>query len=990
MPSYPKTVRHFSALALSALLASASGAVALSSTAEAATCLSSGTDATIQAALAGAGAQAVLCPGAVFALSNTVRFTAANQAILTQGLPTDNTRAILRIASSSLTGAVNGGGQSGVTVENVEVDGNIGTYGALGGDALLEMGNQGSNQTVQDSFLHDTRSWSTLHMMEGSVTNDVPQCQNARVLNNLVMSAGTNVPNGSWADGISLACGTSLVQGNTVIDATDGSIVIFGAPGSTVQNNTIIAQSRVMLGGINLVDYNPVHGNYSGTKVLNNTIDARGALIKVGVASGPGTWFCEPDSTVNHGATIQSNTLQGAHMGYGYAVRGVSQWTITGNNDNSTHAGVAGSMCGGGTQHPQAPAGFQYYAPATSATLQSQFQAVTGDFWGLLNITENVGSAPLVYAARNSLTYAPVAVGSASTAQAETITNTGPATATISGVSVNGDYSQTNNCSTLATGQSCVVYVTFRPTASGTRTGTLSVASNAGNGTATVSLTGTGGTSGTGSATLTASPSSLSFASTAVGSASTAQSVTVSNTGSAAASVSSVTVSGDYSQTNTCGTSIAAGASCAVTVTFRPSASGTRTGTLTVASNATNPSLTVALSGTGAASGTTNLAAGKPATASSVTQTYVAANVTDADASTYWESASNAFPQWVQVDLGSSQALGKLVLKLPPATSWAARTQTLAVAASTDGSTFATVVPSASYTFDPATGNTVTIPVANAPTGRYVRVTVTANSGWPAAQLSDLEVFGATSSSGGSATLTASPTSLTFASTAVGASSAAQSVTVSNTGTAAATVSSVAVTGDFAQTNSCGTSIAAGASCTVSVTFRPTAAGTRTGTVTVTSNATNPSLAVSLSGTATSSTSNLAAGKATSESSHNQTYASSAVTDGNQSTYWESANNAFPQWVQVDLGSAQTVGRVVLKLPASWGARSQTLAVSGSTDGGTFGTLKASASYTFDPASGNTVTVTFTGTSARYVRITVTANTGWPAGQLSELEVYNS
>jgi hypothetical protein len=48
------------------------------------------------------------------------------------------------------------------------------------------------------------------------------------------------------------------------------------------------------------------------------------------------------------------------------------------------------------------------------------------------------------------------------------------------------------------------------------------------------------------------------------------------------------------------------------------------------------------------------------------------------------------------------------------------------------------------------------------------------------------------------------------------------------------------------------------------------------------------------------------------------------------------------------------------------------------------------ASYRFDPAGGNTVTITFAATSRRYVRVTVTANTGWPAGQLSSVEVYAS
>ena len=211
----------------------------------------------------------------------------------------------------------------------------------------------------------------------------------------------------------------------------------------------------------------------------------------------------------------------------------------------------------------------------------------------------------------------------------------------------------------------------------------------------------------------------------------------------------------------------------------------------------------------------------------------------------------------------------------------------------------------------------------------------------------------------GSASLTASPTSLTYAGQNVGSTSAAQTVTVHNGGTASASVSSVAVTGDFAQTNTCGTSIAAGASCTVSVTFTPTASGTRTGTLTVTSNATNSPTTVTLTGTGNAGAVNLAAGKATSESSHTDVYPSSNVTDGNQSTYWESANNAFPQWVQVDLGSAQSADRIVLQLPATWGARTQTLTVSGSTDGTTFTTVVGSATYTFDPTTNNTVTITF-------------------------------
>ncbi len=136
---------------------------------------------------------------------------------------------------------------------------------------------------------------------------------------------------------------------------------------------------------------------------------------------------------------------------------------------------------------------------------------------------------------------------------------------------------------------------------------------------------------------------------------------------------------------------------------------------------------------------------------------------------------------------------------------------------------------------------------------------------------------------------------------------------------------------------------------------------------------------------------NLAQGRPTQESGHADVYDSSKVVDGNAGSYWESVNNAFPQWVQVDLGSSQSVNQVVLKLPtAGWGSRTQTLSVRGSTNGSSFTDLVGSQTYTFDPASGSTVTINVSPTSTRYVRITITANSGWPAGQLSELEVYGS
>jgi hypothetical protein len=579
--------------------------------------------------------------------------------------------------------------------------------------------------------------------------------------------------------------------------------------------------------------------------------------------------------------------------------------------------------------------------------------------------------------------FGSVATGSSSAPQAVTVTNSGTNAAPVGSITTSGDFSQSNNCgSSIAAGASCTVNVTFSPTATGSRTGTVTITTS---GIANaVPLSGTGVAPGP---ILNPNPSSLSFARTLVGNTTAAQAVTVTNTGTTSASVSGVSASGDFRQTNNCGT-LTVGASCTINVTFTPTVGGTRTGTVSITSNANNSPTTISLSGNGIDSNT-NVALHAPASASSQTNDSLSpANATDGDANTYWESANNAFPQWLQVDLGSTLSVGKVVLKLPPSGSWGTRTQTLSVQTSTDGNTFGTVVGSANYTFTSPT-NVVTIPVP-ATNARFVRVNITANTGWPAGQVSEFEVYPSGGTPPNSATLSTNPSSLTFGAQALNTTSAAQGVTVTNTGNAAATVSGVSVSGDYQQNNNCGSTLGAGASCTVNVSFRPTASGTRAGTLTITSNATNNPTTVALTGTGAGAVStNLAAGKPTAESSHTDVFPSGNSTDGNQSTYWESANNAFPQWVQVDLGSSQSASRIVLQLPSTWGARTETLSVLGSTNGTTFGTIVGSAGYTFNPGSNNTVTITFTATSQRFFRLNFTANTGWPAGQVSEFQVWN-
>jgi hypothetical protein len=136
-----------------------------------------------------------------------------------------------------------------------------------------------------------------------------------------------------------------------------------------------------------------------------------------------------------------------------------------------------------------------------------------------------------------------------------------------------------------------------------------------------------------------------------------------------------------------------------------------------------------------------NLAKGRPATATGSQDVYTPGKAVDGDANSYWESANRAFPQSLTVDLGSAQAVRRLVLKLPPQAAWQARTQTLSVLGSTDGSAWSTVVAAKDYRFDPATGNAVTVALPAGTGLRHLRLQVTANTGWPAAQFSEVEAY---------------------------------------------------------------------------------------------------------------------------------------------------------------------------------------------------------------------------------------------------------
>lgn len=204
---------------------------------------------------------------------------------------------------------------------------------------------------------------------------------------------------------------------------------------------------------------------------------------------------------------------------------------------------------------------------------------------------------PPISVTPTSLTFGVTQAGTTSASQRVTVRNSGTASLTISSVGVTGDYLQTHTCgSPLSAGATCTIDVQFRPTARGTRTGTLSIAHNAPGSPHTVPLTGTGNI-------LRMQPGSLSFTTQLVNTTSAARTITLSNLGGAPLAISGIALAGanpaEFTQSHTCGASLAAGASCTVSIAFRPAARGNRTATLAVTHDGGAGTSNATLSGLG-------------------------------------------------------------------------------------------------------------------------------------------------------------------------------------------------------------------------------------------------------------------------------------------------------------------------------------------------------------------------------------------------------
>ena len=422
--------------------------------------------------------------------------------------------------------------------------------------------------------------------------------------------------------------------------------------------------------------------------------------------------------------------------------------------------------------------------------------------WEIPLLTATYPATPVMTVSPVSLTFAIQAVATASVAQTVSVTNSGNAALTVSQIVTFGDFTETDSCvGVVAAGATCAVDVSFLPTATGARTGMVTIYGNVAGGQATAALIGTA----VPAAAIVLNPMSVTYLGTNVGASSAAQNITVSNLGGLTATLQTPVMTGDFAvSANTCGATLAANVGCTVSVKFLPTAAGTRSGSFSITDSVGTQ--TASLGGLGLLPATDAIA---PMSLRFVAQQLNTASATQ------------------QVTLTN---LGDAALML-----------------------IATQISSGDFTVVNGCGSSLN----GHSTCAMLVAFVPKSAGVSAGVLTVSDAYRSqTVTLGGSgiapAGVSLSPvTAMAFAATGVGLSAAVQTVTLTNNGGMALVIQSIAATGDFAVvagSNTCGTSLAVGAACSMQIAFVPTVAGARMGSLTVVDSAGSSPQSLQLSG----------------------------------------------------------------------------------------------------------------------------------------------
>jgi len=282
------------------------------------------------------------------------------------------------------------------------------------------------------------------------------------------------------------------------------------------------------------------------------------------------------------------------------------------NNGNATltftSIGVTGTNA---SNFPESTNCGSSLAQGNSCTIYVSFSPTTaGNYSAAVTLTDNAANSPQsaalagtgivpVTLSVSSLSFGVVQVGSSKTAAPVTLTNQMAVALTGVTVGVTGTgYSQVNTCGTsVPTGGTCTITISFTPKAAGTVAGTMTVTDSANNSPQTLSL------SATGQLPVSATPATLAFGTVKVGTSSAAKNVTFTNNLKTNLTINSMTftgtAAGDYSYTQTCGSIVSPQSKCTISITFSPAATGARPATLQISDSSTNSPQKVTLTGTG-------------------------------------------------------------------------------------------------------------------------------------------------------------------------------------------------------------------------------------------------------------------------------------------------------------------------------------------------------------------------------------------------------
>lgn len=428
-----------------------------------------------------------------------------------------------------------------------------------------------------------------------------------------------------------------------------------------------------------------------------------------------------------------------------------------------------------------------------------------------------------------SIHFASQAVNTTSAAQTLTISNIGNSPLhfdSTTSYSIQGDFALTSGgtcdfTQPLNPGSSCTLLITFTPTASYSRYGALALFTDGVVSPQLTQLEGVGAASTTPQAVL--SPTSVTFPNQTVNTTSSPVSVTLSNPGGGVLNISNITVTGgdagNFSETTTCGSTLAASGQCTISVTFTPNATRAFSATIMLQDDAGNSPQSVTLTGTGVA-------------AQSHSATLSPASI---DFGSQAPGSTSAVQSLTLTNTGGA------VLNISSVTLTGVNANAFSLA-NACGATLATGANcSIAVTFTPPS------------IGRFSANVTVADDATGTPQTATLVGTGTTAST---YLATLSPSSASFGSVAVNTTSPAQTFTLSNTGNSAVSISNVTITGAnasaFTLTNSCGSSLAAGAQCSMTVTFTPSSSGQFSAGLSVLDNANGSPQIASLSGTGSS------------------------------------------------------------------------------------------------------------------------------------------